>query len=72
MKNRVFPAVLVCWMGWGAATQAQESGSLPLVSKRDHTLAIVDPASLKANGTAPVGEDGLCIMFSSDALPRIP
>lgn len=40
--------------------------SLLALSKRDHTLAIVDPASLKVLAKAPVGDDPHEVIASSD------
>ena len=40
--------------------------ALLVLSKGDHTLAIVDPVSLKVTGKAPVGEDPHEVIASSD------
>ena len=37
--------------------QSKPSGSLLVLSKQDHTLAIVDPSTLQVTGKAPVGND---------------
>jgi YVTN family beta-propeller protein len=58
-------AVLVCVVKLAFA-QATPQRSLLALSKRDHTLAIVDPASLKVIATAPVGPDPHEVIASSD------
>src|SRR5271166_1819548 len=54
-----------------AATQILYSQSTPaqsllVLSKRDHTLAIVDPATLKVVARAPVGPDPHEVSASAD------
>ena len=46
--------------------QSASSGSLLVLSKKDHTLAVVDPATLKVLGKAPVGQDPHEVIASSD------
>jgi YVTN family beta-propeller protein len=46
--------------------QGGASGSLLVLSKQDHTLAIVDPSTLKVIGKAPVGEDPHEVIASGD------
>jgi len=46
--------------------QSASSGSLLVLSKKDHTLAVVDPATLKVLGKAPVGDDPHEVIASSD------
>jgi DNA-binding beta-propeller fold protein YncE len=46
--------------------QSTPSRSLLALSKANHTMAIVDPVSLKVVGTVPVGEDPHEIISSSD------
>ena len=41
-------------------------GALLVLSKHDHTLAVVDPATLKVLGKAPVGDDPHEVIASSD------
>jgi YVTN family beta-propeller protein len=50
----------------GSAAQTAPQRSLLALSKRDHTLAIVDPASLKVIARAPVGPDPHEVIASSD------
>jgi YVTN family beta-propeller protein len=46
--------------------QSTPSPALLVLSKQDHTLAIVDPTSLKVEGRAPVGDDPHEVIASSD------
>lgn len=46
--------------------QANSQQTLLVLSKRDHALAIVDPATLKVMAKAPVGEDPHEVVASSD------
>jgi len=46
--------------------QATPQQSLLVLSKHDHTLSIVDPATLKVIASAPVGEDPHEVVASSD------
>jgi YVTN family beta-propeller protein len=67
--NLIFAsAVLLC--GLAAAdritAQATPQQSLLVLSKRNHTLAIVDPATLKVVATAPVGPDPHEVIASAD------
>lgn len=48
------------------AAQAAPKATLLALSKRDHTLAIIDPATLKALGRVPVGNDPHEVIASSD------
>jgi YVTN family beta-propeller protein len=50
----------------GAAAQSTPRRSLLALSKRDHTLAIVDPNTLKVIGRAPVGPDPHEVIASAD------
>ena len=61
-------AVLVCGLvaaNWIAA-QATPQQSLLVLSKRNHALSIVDPATLKVIATAPVGIDPHEVIASAD------
>ena len=49
-----------------AQAQPTPRQSLLVLSKHDHTLAIVDPATLKVVGRAPVGADPHEVIASSD------
>ena len=56
-------------LSFAAATLAQPTTpktSLLVLSKHDHTLAIVDPASLRVEGRVPVGDDPHEVVASAD------
>lgn len=48
------------------ASTAQGKASLLVLSKHDHTLAIVDPATLKVTARVPVGNDPHEVVASAD------
>ena len=48
------------------AAQSTPSAALLVLSKQNHTVAIVDPATLKVVATAPVGDDPHEVAASSD------
>jgi YVTN family beta-propeller protein len=50
----------------GIYAQTAPSGTLLALSKQDHTLAIVDPSSLKVIAKVPVGNDPHEVIASSD------
>ena len=56
-------AFLSASAAWPESTPRE---SLLVLSKGDHTLAIVDPSSLKVVATAPVGEDPHEVVASTD------
>lgn len=47
-------------------TLTAQNGSLLVLSKHDHTLAIVDPGTLKVMAKAPVGDDPHEVIASAD------
>jgi YVTN family beta-propeller protein len=49
-----------------SCAQSAPREALLAISKRDHTLAIVDPATLKIVGRAPVGDDPHEVIASAD------
>ncbi len=49
-----------------ACAQPTPSAALLVLSKTDHTLAIVDPANLQVVATAPVGDDPHEVIASTD------
>jgi YVTN family beta-propeller protein len=68
MKTRWSVVVLVGVVlasGWLVAQSSPES-SLLVLSKRGHTLAVVDPSSLKVLAKMPVGEDPHEVIASAD------
>ena len=58
-------AVCLGMMGLARYSWGQ-GGDLLVISKKAHTLAVVDGATLKMMGTAPVGEDPHEVIASSD------
>ena len=46
--------------------QSTPKESLLILSKHDHTLAIIDPATLKVVAKAPIGDDPHEVIASSD------
>jgi DNA-binding beta-propeller fold protein YncE len=68
-KNRLIPASIVAiFLGtaMGAHAQSTPPRSLLALSKRDHTLAIVNPDNLQVITRAPVGPDPHEVIASSD------
>ena len=63
---RIVSATAVLLAAAGAVAQATPSPSLLALSKHDHTLAIVDPATLKVIAKAPVGPDPHEVIASAD------
>ncbi len=59
-------AIAVGVMAATAAAQSTGGGRLLVLSKRAHTLSIVDPTTLKVVGTAPVGDDPHEVIASAD------
>lgn len=58
--------IALLWVAKVSFAQGTPQRSLLALSKRDHTLAIVDPASLKVLATAPVGPDPHEVVASAD------
>src|SRR3569832_2599910 len=50
----------------GSLGQATPAAALLVLSKQDHTMAIVDPATLKVLAKLPVGDDPHEIVASAD------
>jgi YVTN family beta-propeller protein len=68
MSSRLRCAILVSTAtlaGWAAA-QTAPTATLLALSKQDHTLAIVDPASLHVLARIPVGDDPHEVVASAD------
>jgi YVTN family beta-propeller protein len=63
-----FPLLLTAasLLSVSAVAQAGGSAYLLVLSKQDHTVSIVDPASLKVLGKAPVGDDPHEVVASAD------
>ena len=67
MKIRMHALVLSAGLLLSSLLFAQGSaGTLLVLSKRDHTLAMVNPLTLKVTGKAPVGDDPHEVIASSD------
>lgn len=64
-KKRSVLAFLLLVAGFVAA-QTTPKAALLALSKRDHTLAIIDPATLKVLGRVPVGNDPHEVIASGD------
>src|ERR1700722_11243247 len=64
MKASLFAAVLILSSLLSAQSTPKEA--LLALSKQDHTLAIVDPVSLKVIAKAPVGNDPHEVIASTD------
>ncbi|HUV70727.1 MAG TPA: cytochrome D1 domain-containing protein [Terracidiphilus sp.] len=68
MKFRSHHALLAlaCALTLTAAAQPTPKATLLALSKQDHTLAIVDPATLHVLATVPVGDDPHEVIASAD------
>lgn len=68
LRNRTYVAVLaiVVWVVPSALAQSTPQRSLLALSKRDHTLSIINPANLQIIASAPVGPDPHEVVASSD------
>ena len=65
-KRAVEMLLVALWLAATAAAQGAGGGRLLVISKRAHTLSIVDPATLKVVGSAPVGDDPHEVIASAD------
>ena len=65
-KSVTVVSLLALLFASSLAAQNTPSQSLLALSKRDHTLAIVDPASLKVLARVPVGNDPHEVIASAD------
>jgi len=68
MQNRISSFLVMSLLALPAIALAQATPrvSLLALSKQDHTLSIVDPASLRIVGTVPVGDDPHEVIASAD------
>lgn len=69
MKTPVHSVLLLCaplLFGIAAAQTATPGTALLALSKQDHTLAIVDPVTLKTVARVPVGDDPHEVVASAD------
>lgn len=67
MKTRIARlAFTLALCGTSAAQSSAQTASLLVLSKRDHTLAIVDASTLRVTSKAPVGDDPHEVIASAD------
>ena len=67
MKSRTGLLVMLAWVGTGSLwAQSTPSPALLVLAKRDRSLAIVDPATLKVVGRVPAGPDPHEVIASPD------
>ncbi|MGA7317263.1 MAG: YncE family protein, partial [Silvibacterium sp.] len=66
MKMKISLALLLGSMVASTALSAQSTPALLALSKKDHTLAIVDPATLRVIAKVPVGNDPHEVIASAD------
>src|SRR3954468_18073980 len=59
-------ALCISAVALAAAGQSTSSSSLLVLSKQDHTLALVDPGTLKVLARVPVGDDPHEVIASAD------
>jgi YVTN family beta-propeller protein len=59
-------SLLVFALAASASAQSDGTARLLVLSKQDHTIAIVDPATLRVLGKAPVGDDPHEVAASDD------
>lgn len=64
--HRTEIALLIPLAAASVSAQTPAKATLLVLSKRDHTLSIVDPATLKVLAKVPVGEDPHEVIASSD------
>jgi DNA-binding beta-propeller fold protein YncE len=65
-RHSAFSVCLALLAGMAAAQTPTPANALLALSKQDHTLAIVDPVTLKAVARVPVGEDPHEVIASAD------
>lgn len=64
--HRITAVLLGCCLC--VASHAQSQSQLLVLSKRDHTLAVVDPATLQVVAKMPVGDDPHEVVASTDGM----
>ncbi len=65
-RNAIASSLLLCGTVAATSAAAAQNASLLVLSKRDHTLAMVDPSTLRVTAKAPVGEDPHEVIASAD------
>src|SRR4051812_30130825 len=63
---RILPLAFSCTLTLTSWAQSTPSTALLVLSKQDHTLAIVDPGTLKVLARIPVGDDPHEVIASAD------
>ena len=66
MRSLVCAAVFVLPALTGSVLRGQGTASLLVLSKHDHTLAVVDPGTLQVMAKMPVGDDPHEVIASAD------
>src|SRR5690242_15426999 len=66
MRRMLFVILIVALAGVDCMAQTTPKESLLVLSKRDHTLAVVDPATLKVVAKMPVGDDPHEVIAAAD------
>src|SRR5262249_40090222 len=66
MRRILFFVFLAVMAAASVLAQTTPKESLLVLSKRDHTLAIVDPATLKVVAKMPVGDDPHEVIAAAD------
>jgi len=67
MKSKAVLLIMLAWVGTATLwAQSTPSPALLVLAKRDRSLAIVDPATLKVVGQVPAGPDPHEVVVSSD------
>jgi YVTN family beta-propeller protein len=66
VRFRISLLLIAVGLSLPACAQSGSSAHLLVLSKQDHTVAIVDPVSLKVLGKAPVGDDPHEVVASAD------
>ena len=64
--RRSLIALCICGLAMAVGAQPTPAAAILVLSKQDHTMAIVDPATLKVLAKLPVGEDPHEIVASDD------
>jgi len=66
ISRRFVLSLLAAFVAAASYAQSTPASALLVLSKQDHTLAIVDPQTLKAVARVPVGDDPHEVIASSD------
>ena len=67
MKSRILLVAMLAWAGISTLwAQSTPSPALLVLAKRDRSLAIIDPATLKVVGRVPAGPDPHEVLASPD------